>query len=174
MKIDYTKLTFSELINKIEINRFFDLPRMVKEAFSRLSEKVDDISSSSIESITGDFVDNTDPSNPVLDRGYKVYTATISQTGLADPVITTLFENTIGDIVWQRIAQGQYQGVLENAFFNNTYTQIKPSYDSAEDVVFGIKKDDRDSVVISSSLLTTLLPTDSLLNNIDFEIRVYN
>lgn len=40
MKIDYTKLTFTELIDKIESNRFFDIPRMVKEALKRLYENV--------------------------------------------------------------------------------------------------------------------------------------
>ena len=41
MKIDYTNLSFTQLIDKIETNRFFDLPRMVREAFRRLLSRVE-------------------------------------------------------------------------------------------------------------------------------------
>ena len=41
MKIDYTNLSFTQLIDKIEANRFFDLPRMVREAFRRLLTRVE-------------------------------------------------------------------------------------------------------------------------------------
>jgi hypothetical protein len=47
--------------------------------------------------------------------GYKKYIATISQAGIADPTVTVL-ENTIGDIVWTRIAVGRYHGTLSGAF----------------------------------------------------------
>lgn len=66
MKIDYTNLSFTQLIDKIEANRFFDLPRMVREAFRRLLTRVESLEDVSIESVTGDFVDNTDPSNPEI------------------------------------------------------------------------------------------------------------
>jgi len=46
---------------------------------------------------------------------YKKYCATISQTGTNDPVVTVL-ENTIGEIVWTRLAQGDYAGTLTGAF----------------------------------------------------------
>lgn len=57
---DYTRLTFTELVNKIGSSRYFNLPAMLKEILSRLSD------ASSIESVTGDFVDNTDPLNPEI------------------------------------------------------------------------------------------------------------
>ena len=41
MKIDYTNLSFTQLIDKIETNRFFDLPRMAREAFRRLLTRVE-------------------------------------------------------------------------------------------------------------------------------------
>jgi hypothetical protein len=43
------------------------------------------------------------------------YIATISQSGTSDPTVTVL-ENTIGDIVWTRIAVGRYHGTLSGAF----------------------------------------------------------
>jgi hypothetical protein len=46
---------------------------------------------------------------------YKKYVATISQTGTSDPTVTVL-ENTLGDIVWTRVAVGGYSGDLLGAF----------------------------------------------------------
>lgn len=68
-----------------------------------------------VKTITGDFVDNTDPLNPVIDRGYKVYVARITQTGIEAPEVFIL-ENTIGDIIWTRNNIGDYSATLEGAF----------------------------------------------------------
>jgi len=43
------------------------------------------------------------------------YIATISQAGTAAPTVTVL-ENSIGDIVWTRVAAGRYHGTLMGAF----------------------------------------------------------
>lgn len=51
-------------------------------------------------------------------RPYKVYTFEIFATGLADPTLT-IFENTIGSIVWTRDDAGEYTGTLASAFTNN-------------------------------------------------------
>ena len=37
----YTELTFTELVNKIGSSRYFDLPKMLKEAFRRLLTRVE-------------------------------------------------------------------------------------------------------------------------------------
>jgi hypothetical protein len=54
MKIDYTNLSFTQLIDKIEANRFFDLPRMVREAFRRLLTRVEALEDSPAP--TGEFI----------------------------------------------------------------------------------------------------------------------
>ena len=94
----YTELTFTELVNKIGSSRYFDLPKMLKEAFTRLA--------------------NT----PSYEPPYKVYTALLSQSGTDAPVATVL-ENTLGgDIVWTRTDIGKYKGVIEGGFdANKTY-----------------------------------------------------
>ena len=105
---------------------------------------------------------------------YKRYKGIISQNLTADPNVT-VFENGLGAIVWTRIAQGQYIGTLVGAFTNGkTFTMIKSCDDSGEDVLFAIKRYTDDTVIISSSLRSTLIPTDSLLNNIEFYIDVYS
>lgn len=47
--------------------------------------------------------------------GVKRYVALLSQSGTADPV-ATVFENTIGPIVWTRVELGDYEGALTDAF----------------------------------------------------------
>lgn len=59
--------------------------------------------------INGNLVSNTPK---------KVYRATLTQSGTSAPV-ATVFENTIGSIVWSRTATGTYYGSLTGAFTNN-------------------------------------------------------
>lgn len=54
---------------------------------------------------------------------YKKYIATISQTGILDPIVTIL-ENTIGDIVWTRTVAGDYRGTLTGAFPDQDSTYL--------------------------------------------------
>lgn len=51
-------------------------------------------------------------------KPYKVYTALLTQTGTNAPV-ATVFENTIGNIVWTRYGIGNYKGTLNDAFIAN-------------------------------------------------------
>jgi hypothetical protein len=97
MKIDYTNLSFTELIDKIEANRFFDLPRMVREAFKRLLTRVEALEAPK----------------------YKVYTALLSQSGTDAPIATVL-ENTLGGtVVWSYEDVGDYRGTLNEVFTEN-------------------------------------------------------
>ena len=122
MKINYSNLTFSQLVEKIGNSRFWDLPKMLQEVLNKLSGRVETLEnaptpSGGIETLSGDFVDNTDPTNPVLDKGYKVYTAIVNQTGTNAPVANVL-ENTIGEIVWTRTDAGLYYANLAGAFID--------------------------------------------------------
>ncbi len=47
---------------------------------------------------------------------YKVYRALLSQEGTNAPSVIVLGQNTIGLIVWSRIAAGDYRGTLAGSF----------------------------------------------------------
>ena len=49
---------------------------------------------------------------------YKVYTALLTQSGMDAPIATVL-ENTIGEIVWRRVNEGQYECELTDAFIED-------------------------------------------------------
>jgi len=73
-------------------------------------EWVEQTTGSGIESITGDFVDNSDPLNPIIEdpRPYKVYTALLTQSGTSAPTATVL-ENTLGQtITWSYNGIGNF------------------------------------------------------------------
>jgi acetyltransferase-like isoleucine patch superfamily enzyme len=102
---------------------------------------------------------------------YKKYIATISQTGILDPVVTIL-ENTIGDIVWIRTGVGNYEGVLTNGFpsADKTYLMVN-QVNSAQGVYYF-------TWASTSQLFLqwydfSLAQTDSVLINNTIEIRVY-
>ena len=51
-------------------------------------------------------------------KPYKIYSAYLNQVGTNDPV-ATVFENTIGNIVWTRYGEGNYKGTLNGAFIED-------------------------------------------------------
>jgi hypothetical protein len=75
------------LLQKINKLNWFDFLNNLK---SILKDLMNSGGGGGIESLSGDFVDNTDPLNPVLDRGYKVYTALLSQSGTDAPTAIVL------------------------------------------------------------------------------------
>ena len=59
-------------------------------------------------------------SAPSASLGYKVYTAELSSLGLGTGApVATIMQNTIGNIVWTRTAEGSYVGTLSGAFTSN-------------------------------------------------------
>lgn len=50
--------------------------------------------------------------------GYKKYVALLTQSGIDAP-IATVFENTIGNIVWTRDSPGNYKATLNGAFITD-------------------------------------------------------
>lgn len=117
---------------------------------------------------------------PAVDsRPYKVYTALLTQTGTDAPVATVL-ENTLGDIVWSRDAEGKYR-----ATSTNLYTESKTlilhgvtdSFNSEQGIIpFVIQKDSSDSSIIRVNTLsiTSDIEQDGFLYQTPIEIRVYN
>ena len=95
------------------------------------------------------------------------------------PVVTVL-ENTIGNIVWSRIAKGNYEATLINGFtLNKTFIVITPTVDDAQNSMTSLTYNTTlDSFFIStttwSNSISGYLLEDGILFNTPIEIRVYN
>ena len=131
-----------------------------------------------VQTISGDFVDNTDPLNPILNdpRPYKVYTALLSQSGTDAPVATVL-ENTLGDIEYNRNNIGNYS-IVSNGLFIVGKTTIEFGVLNLTDAVSG-------QIILSDELTpnenefqiytrTTAFENQDGFTNVKIEIRVYN
>lgn len=101
--------------------------------------------------------------------GYKRYIATVTQTGINDPVLFIL-ENTIGDIVWTRLAVGNYLGTLTGAFPDADKVYLIVGQNNGNFYNLGWN-------TVNDLLLTSSDPAnisnDGLLLNTTIEIRVY-
>jgi hypothetical protein len=129
-----------------------------------------------IESISGDYVDNTDPLNPILEdpRPYKVYTALLSQSGTDAPVATVL-ENTLGVTpTYGYSSVGEYT-LISNGFFTEDKKYLFQGLVSdIDDLVTSLERLDDNTIRINSVTLNGV-PTDELMYGQAFiEIRVYN
>lgn len=148
MKIDYTNLSFTELIDKIESNRFFDIPRMIKEAFSRLT-----------------------PQEPK----YKVYTAILNQESTLAPTSVVL-ENTLdSDISTEYVSEGAYK-INSLNITEDTYVKINNNYaivSSGGESVIGVSATASNGYILIVTL-TDGVKADSILYKAPIEIRVYN
>ena len=87
-------------------------------------------SGAGIESVSGNLVDNTDPLNPVIDRGYKVFKAIVIGpfSGGNITVMDILYNDVYtGTAVWSRLNIGIYKLTLNGAFSGNIFTNGKIS-----------------------------------------------
>ena len=78
-----------------------------------------------IQTISGDFVDNTDPLNPVIDRGYKVFKAiVIGPFSEGNITVMNILYNDVytGTAVWSKLNTGIYMLTLNGAFSGNIFT----------------------------------------------------
>ena len=168
---DYESLSLSDLINKIDTSRFFHLPKMVAEALRKLQTLIANSGGGGVESISGDYIDNTDPLNPILNdpRPYKVYTALLTQTGTDAPVATVL-ENTLGgDVTWTYDDIGSYFAITNGLFVGDVGGFVQDT-----NVCFRGLQKFSDSIVSLATLDPISYFTDGLLTNAIIEIRVYN
>jgi len=101
---------------------------------------------------------------------YLKYIATISQAGILDPVVTIL-ENTLGNIVWTRIAAGRYQGTLIGAFPNIDKVYFNLSNSQQSNYV-AINRTSIDDIEIITYDFTNIGQDNNLVYN-TIEIRVY-
>ena len=148
-----------------------NLRSILEYILKKLKSFSENVGGSGIESISGDFVDNTDTLNPILDRGYKVYTALLTQTGTDAPVATVL-ENTLGgEVVWSYAAVGIYQGALSEAFpISKTILFLQNT--GGQDSNYYINDNNIDYVGIATA--EAGVSTNNILFNTPIEIRVYN
>jgi len=111
----------------------------------------------------------TDSINGAPVVGYKKYIATVTQTGILDPTVIVL-ENTIGDIVWTRVAVGNYLGTLIGAFPDANKTYLIVGQNNGNFYNLGWTTVD-DLSLLSSDPAN--ISNDGLLLNTTIEIRVY-
>lgn len=106
-------------------------------------------------------------------RPYKVYTGLISQTGTDNPAVV-IMENTIGNIVWTRTANGHYQGYLPGEFLaSKTFLLTSSDYSiNPTNQARQFFRNSNDYI----SILTQIngIIADGLLENTPIEIRIYN
>ena len=109
-----------------------------------------------------------------LTVGYKVYTASLLQSGTNAPVATVL-ENTLGGtVVWTRNAAGQYQGTLNNVFTANKtvfFTSLNGASGNSAANLYVLRET---ANIVSVKTLVGVNFIDGHLNPATIEIRVYN
>lgn len=104
-------------------------------------------------------------------KPYKTYVALLNQSG-ANPPVPIILENTIGNIVWTKIADGEYEGKLPDGFVVGKTTIICPSNSGPGQTIINDVPDNSTISIVTAD--TTNAYVDNLLNNTPIEIRVYN
>jgi hypothetical protein len=114
-------------------------------------------------------------SQPIEVKPYKVYSALLTQSGVADPV-ATVFENTIGEITWTRDSEsnGVYFADSSNLFTEKIMLLLFANSPDAEggQAIFSLVKQSNNRLVLVSAMSGTAM--DNLLYNTPVEIRIYN
>ena len=126
-----------------------------------------------VQTISGDFVDNTDPLNPILNdpRPYKVYTALLNQSGTDAPVATVL-ENTLDYIpTYVYGGVGTYSIMLQDTLFSEIVLPTMSTLLTLDTVIL-IRPEDDNLITINTPIDS--VPTDEVLVTFFIEIRVYN
>jgi hypothetical protein len=152
MAFNYNNLTLSELINKIDTSRFFNLPKMVAEALKKLQS----------------LISANEPK-------YKVYTALLTQSGTDAPIATVL-ENTLGftpTLIRENI--GKYSLQSSNMWTGNEAVFLGggESVSNIAKTFYNTEDSDIENILIQV-LDVNGEYVDNILNKTSIEIRVYN
>jgi hypothetical protein len=115
-------------------------------------------------------------------KGYKVYTALLTQTGNTNPPTAIVLENTLGFTpTFSRASEGGYFIESSSGFtINKTFLIIGSCYENGDPASFngfGIAQViDSSNINLSTARFTTdgLESRDSWLSNTPIEIRIYN
>lgn len=142
--MDYSKFSLTELVNRIGISRYFDLPKILKATLLKI---------------------------PTDSRPYKVYTAKLTQSGTDAPEVV-VSENTFDDtITWEYLSTGKYTGTFSNTVFDFDKINLLISSVAFGKTEIAINSP---SVVLVSSLDDTPVFADDILVETFIEIRLYN
>lgn len=112
-------------------------------------------------------------------KPYKSFTFIISQATIAAPVVTVLVNELGGTPVWTRSAAGQYVATLAGAFpVNKTVCpqHLQSFYNGADgfSIIEAARDTDNTFNIITREATGEFSATDTLLNALPLEIRVYN
>jgi hypothetical protein len=117
----------------------------------------------------------------LIPYNYKVYRASLSQSGLVNESVTgTIFENTIGDIVWSYSSPGVYFGTLANAFPASKLFLPIPVRgfnvinSSGSGLGYYTIYRISDNQIVLQSYNNSDVSANGILSNSPIEIRVYN
>lgn len=110
---------------------------------------------------------DTGPAAPI---SYLVYTALLTQVGTNAPTAIVLQNTLGGTLVWSYISTGRYNVTLTNVFTNNK-TAVFFGPILANDVEY--TRDFSSTSVVRINTADGGVLTNELLDNTEFEIRVY-
>lgn len=100
--------------------------------------------------------------------GYTVYTALITQTGIAAPVATILKNNTGATFTWARTSSGTYTITANSNAFTSNKTIV---FYNLGEYNFAAQQP---WVRTSNTVITIPLGGDGRITNGSFEIRIYS
>jgi len=124
-----------------------------------------------VSSVSGDLVSNVDPTNPTVNRGYKVYTALVTQTGTTAPVATVL-QNTLGGTVTWTYGSPGFYSATSSSLFTLDKTALFLTTSNGNAITIGKAASVSSVTVITQSSVAAAFAND-LLNGATVEIRVY-
>jgi hypothetical protein len=119
-------------------------------------------------------VDSTDPRNPIVNLGYGVYTAIIMQTGIDDPNIISVLQNTLGfEPTFGYVSPGNYNIISTFAWPNNKIAVfLTPGY-MPNSVSLGWERNSSSQIRLYSKKTSDDTYSDNLIINATIEIRIY-
>lgn len=139
--------------------------------YQEVNQLVNEINSLQDQINTIDTViDNITPS-------YKIYRALLTQVGTAAPTAVVL-ENTVGTIIWTRVANGSYRGTLSGVFLAgkvfSTGSVLNTTIDSSR-LILSIDRETDNSILLTGYDVSNLSSNlDGLLENASIEILIFD
>lgn len=104
---------------------------------------------------------------------YKVYVATLTQTGTAAPVATILQNTLGGTVTWSRVSAGIYLGTLTGAFTaGKVWVTVQSTQETPLADIFGIRPDTVNRVSLSHGPIGGT-PEDEFDSLVCVELRIY-
>lgn len=149
-----------------QINYIFEILKRIEDQITTIIG-----GSGGVSTITGEWVDNSDPENPTINRPYSTYVALLTQTGTSAPTAIVL-ENTLGVTpTFTYNGAGQYKINVALANLNKVFYTMpnKAQFDLCEAKVQSI-----DSAGFNlRSIDDTGANLNGLMENTPIEIRIY-